>query len=244
MEDNVLWKQILAMGALLNPEVLTIGFARRFTEYKRPALVLRDIERLKRLLNNESYPVQIIFAGKSHPADFPSKGLLHQVFSRATERAFQGRLVLVEDYDMHMAHYLIQGVDVWLNTPRRLREACGTSGMKAALNGVLNLSVADGWWHEGYSGANGWVLGDSNNPPQPDGEDMTDAESFYRLLEEEIIPLYYSRDLSGVPRDWMQLVKESISSIAPKFCTRRMLKEYTERMYQPAAQSLLSTKPL
>ncbi len=243
VKDDVPWKQILALGVLLDPEVLTIGFARRFAEYKRPSLVFRDIERLKRLLNSELYPVQIIFAGKSHPADFPSKHLLHQVYTLATDRDFQGRIAFVEDYDMHMAHYLVQGVDVWLNTPRRLREACGTSGMKAALNGVLNLSVPDGWWYEGYNGSNGWVLGDSIDTSKPGDEDTVDAEAFYRLLEEEIIPLYYSRDLNGVPNGWMRCVKESIRSIVPTFCARRMLKEYTERMYKPASQSLIATEP-
>jgi starch phosphorylase len=240
VKDDVPWKQILALGVLLNSEVLTIGFARRFTEYKRPALIFRDIERLKRLLNNELYPVQIIFAGKSHPADFPSKHILHQVYTLATDRNFQGRITFVEDYDMHMAHYLVQGVDVWLNTPRRLREACGTSGMKAALNGVLNLSVPDGWWYEGYNGSNGWVLGDNIDTSKPSDEDIVDAKAFYRLLEEEIVPLYYSRDLNGVPNGWMRCVKESIRSIVPVFCGRRMLKEYTERMYKPSAQALKS----
>jgi starch phosphorylase len=228
---------------LLNSEALTIGFVRRFTEYKRPTLVFRDIERLKRLLNNELRPVQIVFAGKSHPADFPSKKLLHQVYTLATDSDFQGRIAFVEDYDMHMAHYLVQGVDVWLNTPRRLREACGTSGMKAALNGVLNLSVPDGWWYEGFNGSNGWLLGDSIDTSKPTDEDMVDAEAFYRLLEEEIVPLYYSRDLNGVPNGWMRCVQESIRSIVPAFCARRMLKEYTERMYKPASQSPLGIEP-
>jgi len=243
LKDDVPWKQIMALGVLLDSEVLTIGFARRFTEYKRPALVFRDIERLKRLLNNELYPVQIVFAGKSHPADFPSKHLLHQVYTIATDRDFQGRIAFVEDYDMHMAHYLVQGVDVWLNTPHRLREACGTSGIKAALNGVLNLSVADGWWYEGYNGSNGWALGESIDTLKPSNEDTVDAEAFYHLLEKEIVPLYYDRDLNGVPSGWIHLVKESIRSIVPVFCARRMLKEYTDRMYRPAFQSLIGTEP-
>jgi starch phosphorylase len=243
LKDNVPWKQILALGVLLDPELLTIGFVRRFTEYKRPTLVFRDIERLKRLLNNELYPVQIIFAGKSHPADFPSKQLLHQVYTLATDRDLQGRIAFVEDYDMHMAHYLVQGVDVWLNTPRTLREACGTSGMKAALNGVLNLSVPDGWWYEGFNGSNGWVLGDNIDTSKPSDEDGVDAGAFYRILEEEIVPLYYSRDLNGVPKGWIHCVKESIRSIIPAFCARRMLKEYTDRMYKPASRSLIGTEP-
>jgi starch phosphorylase len=238
VQDDVPWKQILALGVLLNSEVLTIGFARRFTEYKRPALIFQDMERLKRLLNNELYPVQLVFAGKSHPADFPSKQLLHQVYTLATDRNFQGRIAFAEDYDMHLAHYLVQGVDLWLNTPRRLREACGTSGMKAA----LNLSVADGWWSQGYNGSNGWVLGDSTDTSGLDNEDTADAEAFYRLLEEQIVPLYYSRDSNGVPQGWIRFIKESIRSIVPAFCARRMLKEYTDRIYKPLSQSRILTE--
>jgi starch phosphorylase len=229
-------RQVLGMGALLGPEVLTIGFIRRFTAYKRPELILHDVERLKRILSDRWHPVQIIFAGKSHPADFPSKQLLHHVYTLATDREFQGRIAFVEDYDMHMARYLVQGVDLWLNTPRRLQEACGTSGMKASVNGVLHLSVRDGWWYEGYNGANGWAIGDEVEAYDPKEEDSSDAEALYHLLEEEIVPLYYRRDRAGVPRGWMNTVKEAIGSIVPLFCTRRMLKEYTERMYIPAAR--------
>jgi starch phosphorylase len=222
------------MGALIDPGVLTIGFVRRFTEYKRPALLFYDIERFKRIVTDRWRPVQVIFAGKSHPADFPSKQLLHQVFTLATDRSFQGRIVFVEDYDMHMARYLVQGVDVWLNTPRRLQEACGTSGMKATLNGVLQFSVRDGWWHEAYNGANGWAIGDDVAVPDPKEEDRADAQAIYRFLEEKIVPLYYDQDRNGVPHGWMHMVKEAISSIVPVFSARRMLKEYIEQMYLPA----------
>jgi starch phosphorylase len=236
IEDDVPWAQLMAMGAALDPEALTIAFVRRVAEYKRPALIFRDIERLKRIVNNESYPVQIIFSGKSHPADFPSKHLLQQVYTMATDPEFQGRIVFVEDYDMHIARYLSQGVDVWLNTPRRLQEACGTSGMKASLNGVLHLSVRDGWWYEGYNSNNGWAIGDSPDAFKPEEEDARDAEAFYRLLEEEVVPLYYNRDRSGMPYLWVRRVKEAMRAIVPTFSARRMLKEYTERMYHPAAQ--------
>ncbi|MBI4181127.1 MAG: alpha-glucan family phosphorylase [Chloroflexi bacterium] len=230
-------EQVLTMGALLDDNALTIGFVRRFTEYKRPLLIFRDIERLKKIVKNLWYPVQIIFAGKSHPTDAQSKRLLQQVYSLAGDRDFQGRIVFVEDYDMHIARYLVQGVDVWLNTPRRRQEACGTSGMKASLNGVLHLSVPDGWWLEGYNGNNGWSIGGDLEPLNPEEEDEVDAESLYRLLEEEVVPLYYRRDRRGVPEGWIRLVREAIRSIVPVFCARRMLKEYTERLYQPAAQS-------
>jgi starch phosphorylase len=229
-------RQVLVMGALLDPNALTIGFVRRFTDYKRPTLIFQDIERLKRIVTDEWRPVQIIFAGKSHPADFPSKQLLQHVYTLATDREFQGRIAFVEDYDMHMAHYLVQGVDVWLNTPRRLREACGTSGMKAAVNGVLHLSVRDGWWHEGYNGTNGWAIGDEVEAYDPGEEDRADAEALYRLLEKEIVPLYYQRDRAGVPHGWIHMVKEAIGSIVPRFCTRRMLKKYVEQMYIPVAR--------
>jgi len=242
-EGNVSWEQMMAMGALLDPEVLTIGFVRRFTEYKRPALLFRDMERLKQIISNQWYPVQVIFAGKSHPADFPSKHLLQQVYTLATDREFQGRIIFVEDYDMHMARYLVQGIDVWLNTPRRLQEACGTSGMKAALNGVLHLSVRDGWWYEGYNGTNGWAIGEELKTPNPEEEDRADAEALYNLLEKEIVPLYYVRDISGVPHGWIRMVKEAISSIVPTFCARRMLKEYTEQVYIPAVRFLRKGKP-
>ncbi len=227
--------QAIAMGALLDPDALTIGFARRFVEYKRPALLFQDIEHLKRIVGDKRRPVQIIFAGKSHPADFPSKHLLHKVYSMALDRGFQGRIAFVEDYDMHIAHYLVQGVDVWLNTPRRLQEASGTSGMKAGMNGVLNLSVAAGWWCEGYNGKNGWLIGDSLKSVQHQDEDEKDAAELYRLLDTEVIPLYYHRDNKGVPHEWIRMAKESIRTILPLFNARRMVKEYTEKMYLPAA---------
>lgn len=228
-------RQVLAMGALLDPNALIIGFSRRFTAYKRPGLILHDVERLKPIVTDRWRPVQIVFAGKSHPADLPSKQLLHDVYTLATDLGFQGRIAFVEDYDMHIAHYLVQGVDVWLNTPRRSHEASGTSGMKAALNGVLHLSVRDGWWYEGYNGTNGWAIGDEVQACDPVEEDRTDAAALYRLLEEEIVPLYYRRDRAGVPHGWLKMVKESIGSIVPFFCTRRMLKEYIEQMYIPSA---------
>ncbi len=237
-DGGVAAEQVIAAGALLDPDVLTIAFVRRFTEYKRPALIFRDVERLKRIVRDEWRPIQIIFAGKSHPADFASKYLMQQVYNLAKDRAFQGRICFVEDYDMHMARYLAQGVDVWLNTPRRLQEACGTSGMKASINGCLHFSVRDGWWHEGYNNANGWAIGEGPGTFAPADEDKADAESIYSLLEEKIVPLFYERDREGVPHGWVRLVKEAIASILPAFCARRMMKEYVQRMYLPIAQSV------
>ena len=229
--------QLVGIGALLHPEVLTVGFVRRFAEYKRPTLIFRDLERLKRIVRDPFRPVQIVFAGKSHPADFASKELVSRVFSLAMDRDFMGRIAFLEDYDMHMARYLAHGVDVWLNTPRRLNEACGTSGMKAVLNGVLHLSVRDGWWDEGYNGANGWAIGDVVKPPANEEEDRTDAESIYRILERDVVPLFYMRDREGVPHGWMRMVKESIRTLSPRFCTRRMMKEYIECSLGPACKA-------
>ncbi|MFH0941953.1 MAG: alpha-glucan family phosphorylase [Chloroflexota bacterium] len=236
VQDNIPSRQVLAMGALLSPDALTIGYARRFAEYKRPDLLFKDIERLKKIVTNPWHPVQIVFAGKSHPADLPSKHLLQQVYQQVMSRDFQGRIAFAEDYDTHIARYLVQGVDVWLNTPRRLQEASGTSGIKASLNGVLHLSVLDGWWREGFHGANGWAINGETVFPDPAQEDQADAEALYHLLEEEITPLYYARERSGLPHGWIRMVKEAIRSVIPVFCARRMLKEYADKMYRVAAR--------
>lgn len=233
VEDGIPTQQVLALGALLDPYPLTIVFARRFTEYKRPGLLAYDPERLKRILTNPAQPVQIIFAGKSHPADHPSKQLLQQVYRLAIDRSFQGRIAFVEEYDMHLSRDMVRGADVWLNTPRRLQEACGTSGMKAAMNGVLNFSVPDGWWAEGYSGTNGWSIGIPGERGRED-EYRADAQAIYDLLEKEIIPLYFDRDRQGVPHGWIRMAKEAIKSISPTFSASRMLKDYARQMYLPA----------
>ncbi len=230
-------EQVLTAGTFLDPEALTIGFARRFATYKRATLLFDDIERLKALLHNLYRPVQFVFAGKAHPADDPAKHLIQQIYTMAKDPAFGGRIAFVEDYDMHVAHYLVQGVDVWLNTPRRPHEASGTSGIKAAINGVPNLSVVDGWWAEGYNGFNGWAIGTQEQLNDPHAQDEADAESLYRLIEEEVVPLYYRRDSDNVPRGWIQIVKEAMRTAAPIFSTRRMIKEYTEQMYVPAARN-------
>jgi len=227
-------QQVIAMGSLLDPYALTIAFARRFAEYKRPYLILSNIERLKRIITNPERPVQIIFAGKSHPADYQSKQLLKRVYQAALDRGFQGRIAFVEDYDLNLARELVRGVDIWLNNPRRLQEACGTSGMKASMNGVLNLSVRDGWWDEAYNGKNGWAIDDFRGGNYEE-EDRADAESLYNLLENEIVPLYYNRDRKGVPHQWIQIVKEAIKTITPAFNACRMMKEYNQQMYLPVA---------
>jgi starch phosphorylase len=234
VEDSVPPQQVPAMGTLLDPYALTIAFARRFAEYKRPHLILHNPERLKKLVTNPLRPVQIVFAGKPHPADLSGKHLLHQVYQLAMDRGFQGRIAFVEDYDMRLSRDLVRGVDVWLNNPRRLQEASGTSGMKAAVNGVVNLSVRDGWWDEAFDGSNGWSIGGMKEETPPD-EDGADAEALYDLLENSVVPLFYDRDRSGVPHGWIRLAKDSITSVSPAFSARRMVKEYTENMYLPAA---------
>jgi starch phosphorylase len=229
--------QVIAGGVMLEPYSLTIGFARRFATYKRGNLILRDIDRLMRLINNPEMPVQIIFAGKAHPADEPGKLIIQQVYRTVKDAKAGGRLVFLEDYDMNVARYLIQGVDVWMNTPRRPNEASGTSGMKAAINGVLHFSVLDGWWQEGYNGQNGFAIGDEVNLPDTDQQDDADAESLYDTLENSIIPLYYtSRTPEGLSPDWIARMKESIRTLAPQFTMRRMLKDYMTQLYLPALQ--------
>ena len=229
--------QVLTGGTLLDPDALTIGFARRFATYKRANLIFADLERLRKLLIDTHRPVQIIFAGKSHPADDPGKMLIQSIYNLARHHGLGGRVAFVEDYDMHMARYLVQGVDVWLNTPRRPREASGTSGQKASLNGVPNLSVLDGWWAEGYNGANGWAIGGGEEFSQQEDQDRADAQSLYQLLEDEIVPLYYNRDRDGVPRGWVEIMREAIRSNAPQYSMMRMVKEYTTSLYLPALRS-------
>ncbi|PWT82314.1 MAG: alpha-glucan phosphorylase [Blastocatellia bacterium] len=235
-EERVGIPRVVAAGTLLEPDALTLGFARRFTGYKRPELVFHDPERLARILNAPERPVQIIFAGKSHPADDIGKHHLQRVYKRALDPMFGGRVAFVDDYDLHVAHFLVQGCDVWLNTPRKPLEASGTSGMKAALNGAPHLSIGDGWWAEGYTGTNGWLIDGGVAGDNYDAIDAADANALYRLLEEEVVPAFYDRDDASVPRRWLTIVKEAIRSIAPRFSARRMVKEYVEIMYAPAAE--------
>jgi len=234
-------EQVLCAGPFLDPDALIIGFARRFATYKRATLVFHDLERLKRLLHDRYRPVQFIFAGKAHPADDGGKRLIQQVYNVARDPAMGGRIAFIEDYDLQVARYLVQGVDVWLNTPRRPHEASGTSGQKAAANGIPNLSVLDGWWAEGYNGANGWAVEGGQMHDDPAVQDAADAEALYCLLENEVVPLFYKRDAGDVPRGWVRVMKEAIRTAVPVFCTRRMVKEYTERFYVPAAKRAAET---
>ncbi|HUD73414.1 MAG TPA: alpha-glucan family phosphorylase [Dongiaceae bacterium] len=226
--------QAIAAGALLEPEVLTLGFARRFATYKRATLLFRDPARLKAILMNPERPVQLIFAGKAHPADEPGKHLLQAIYHAATDPAFAGRIAFVDDYSIAPAQHLVRGVDVWVNTPRPPLEASGTSGQKAAMNGVPNLSILDGWWLEGHDGTNGWAIGAAEpGEGDPEARDAADAESLYHLIETELAPAYYERGADGVPARWIALMRRAIETIAPRYSARRMVKEYIEVLYRP-----------
>ncbi len=223
--------QVVGAGTLLDPTALTIGFARRFATYKRANLIFRDLERLRRLLVDPWRPVQIIFAGKAHPADTPGKEVLQSVYQFTRDPEFEGRVAFLEDYDMHVAHLLVQGVDLWMNLPRVPLEASGTSGMKAALNAVPQLSTLDGWWQEGYDGMSGWAISPAG---EAEDADATDATQLYRLLEEQVIPLYYARNSGGVPLGWVEKMRHALRLAGRRFTARRMVENYVQDHYVPA----------
>jgi starch phosphorylase len=221
----------------LSPYALTLSFARRFATYKRGNLLLRDPDRLLRLLSDHDRPVQIIFAGKAHPHDIPGKELIKELVHFSRREEVMSRIVFLEDYDMTMARYLTSGSDVWLNTPRRPLEASGTSGMKAGLNGVLNCSILDGWWAEGYKPDIGWAIGSGEMYADEGLQDSIESEALYDLLEREIVPLFYQRGRDGLPREWIRRMKSSMSSVGKEFSSHRMLKEYSENFYFPALEN-------
>jgi starch phosphorylase len=231
--------EIRIADEVLDPDCLTIGFARRFAVYKRGTLLFRDPERLAKILNNPERPVQIIFAGKAHPADVPGKEIIRSLAHFCRQAQFRHHVVFLEDYDMNVARYLLQGVDIWLNTPRRPLEASGTSGMKAAANGVLNLSIPDGWWCEGFLGDNGWSIGSGEDYSDQDYQDKVESEIVYDLLEKDIVPLFYERGRDDLPRGWIQKMKRSIMTICPRFNTHRMLLDYAEKFYFPSTEKYL-----
>jgi glycogen phosphorylase len=228
-------RTLAALARALDPQILTIGFARRFATYKRAALLFSDEDRLEQLIFNEDRPLQIVFAGKAHPADRPGQRMIQDIFTRSRSDRLSSRVFVLEDYDIRIGRYLVQGVDIWLNNPRRPLEASGTSGIKAAMNGIVNVSVLDGWWDEGYNGENGWAIGTRTPNPDEGAQDWSDAQDLYRLLEEEIVPAYYERDDDGLPREWLKLMRNSMSSTLWQFSTTRMLEEYVELLYLPAA---------
>jgi starch phosphorylase len=227
-------KEIAVAGEVLDPDALTIGFARRFATYKRGTLLLRDLQRLARILNDPARPVQIVFAGKAHPADHQGKELIRQIVQLSCRDDFRHKIVFLEDYDIALARHLVQGVDIWLNTPRRPLEASGTSGMKVAFNGGLNMSILDGWWCEGYRRNNGWAIGRGEVYDDLEYQNEVESRAIYDLLEKEVVPLFYDRGPDGIPRGWVASMKASLQTLCPAFSTDRMVQEYTSRFYLPA----------
>jgi starch phosphorylase len=226
---------VLRLGRVLSPDALTIGFARRFATYKRANLILTDSEKLTSMVNDPKRPVQFVFAGKAHPHDEPGKKVLQQIAELMYDTVFADRFVFVEDYDINVGRHFVQGVDVWLNNPRRPMEASGTSGQKVVLNGGLNLSVLDGWWAEAYDGHNGFAIGTGRTHANIDVHDNRDCEDLYHALRDEVIPLYYQRDQDGLPRGWIRRMKRTIRTLGWRFNADRMVMDYTLKCYVPAA---------
>lgn len=233
---NAIQQEIDSAEEVLNPHALTIGFARRFASYKRAHLLFHNIERLEKLLTDPERPIQVIIAGKAHPQDNPGKEIIKNIIHKIRKEPFRSHIVFIEDYDINVARYLVQGVDVWLNTPRRPLEASGTSGMKAAANGGLNVSILDGWWDEGFDPGVGWAIGGGEEHKDKDHEyqDKIESEALYDCLEHEVIPMFYNRDTTGLPRDWIARMKASMRKLGQYFNTHRMLEEYTDKLYYPA----------
>jgi len=223
---------------ILDPNILTLGFGRRFAAYKRADLILTDLDRLHAMMNHPERPFQIIFSGKAHPADDEGKRIIQKIANLRHDPRFANRIAFIEDYDINVCRHMIQGVDVWLNTPRRPLEASGTSGQKAVLNGVLHLSVLDGWWAEAYDGTNGFAIGHGASHVDDRITDQRDAQSLYEVLEKQVIPLYYDRDVDGLPRGWIRMMMNSISSLAWRFSAHRMVADYVRHAYLPAAGGL------
>jgi starch phosphorylase len=236
-------ERLRQVDELLDPEVLTIGFARRFATYKRADLLLRDMHRLEELAGNADRPVQFIFAGKAHPIDRPGQDLIRRICDAARSPGLRARIVFVENYDMRIARHLVQGVDLWLGASRRPHEASGTSGMKAAMNGVLNCSILDGWWCEGYDPLHGWAFGNPDFEGDEAAQDQVDADSLYHTLFTDVVPCYYDINENGLPTAWIQRMKHAISLLMPRFCTARMVREYADRFYVPSSRGELVQQP-
>ena len=222
---------------MFDHNTLTIGFARRFTGYKRPELIFTDADRLARILNAPGRRgADSCSPARRIPADDVGKHHLQRIYRRALDPKFGGRIAFVDDYDLHVAHFLVQGCDVWMNNPRKPLEASGTSGMKAAINGTPHMSIGDGWWAEGFTGDNGWLIEGQADPNDHGAQDWADAQAIYALIEQQLVPAFYDRDDQGIPRRWLQVVKQSIRTVLPRFSARRMVKEYVREMYLPALQ--------
>ena len=231
--NGVHYEKIREIVSGLNPDALTIGFARRFATYKRAALIFKDLERITQILNDTNRPVQIIFAGKAHPADKEGQDLIKYIHEISLMPQFKGKIFLLENYNINVARHLVSGVDVWLNNPRRPMEASGTSGEKASVNGVVNFSILDGWWAEGYNTKNGWAIGTNEEYYSYEEQDLADSESIYKTLEDKIIPTYYNKNEKGLSETWIRLMKNSIMSTGGKYSTARMVVDYTEKLYMP-----------
>jgi starch phosphorylase len=224
-------RDFIAFDQLLNPDALTIGFARRFATYKRAPLVFQQFENIVKLVKDKQQPVQFIFAGKAHPRDEDGKRFIQHIIHLSKHSDLAGHLVFIENYDVHVSRQMVSGCDVWLNNPRRPLEASGTSGMKTCSHGCLNLSIMDGWWREGYDGTNGFSIGDDSHPDKIEEQDRRDAANLYRTLTEEVIPCFFNRDASGVPRQWIQKVRRAMATLTPQFSTWRMVQEYVNKYY-------------
>jgi glycogen phosphorylase len=235
--------EIARFQNILDLDVLTIGFARRFATYKRATLVMRDAERLASIANASDRPVQLVFAGKAHPEDRYGKDFIQHIVRISNDPRFRRRIAFVEDYDMHVARQLVQGVDIWLNNPRRPQEASGTSGEKVAVNGGLNCSILDGWWAEGFDGDNGFAIGQGRTHSVPSVQDDRDYDDLMSVLIHEVIPLYYERDASGLPRRWIHRVKDSIATLGWRFNSDRMVMDYTQHCYLPAGGGVACLMP-
>ncbi len=221
----------ISFEQLLDPDALTIGFARRFATYKRAPLVFQQLENIVRLTRDKARPVQFIFAGKAHPRDDDGKRFIQHIIHLSKYSDMQGHLVFIENYDVHVARQMVSGCDVWLNNPRRPLEASGTSGMKGGCHGCLNLSILDGWWREGYDGTNGFAIGKDSNAASVEEQDKEDSANLYQTLTEQVIPTFFDRDAQGLPRKWIQMIRRAMVTLVPQFTTRRMVKEYTEKYY-------------
>jgi starch phosphorylase len=232
-QERVTQKDFIIFDHLLNPDALTIGFARRFATYKRAPLIFQRIEDIVRLTRDQDRPVQFIFAGKAHPRDDEGKRFIQHIIHLGKYSDLKGHLVFVENYDVHVARQMVSGCDVWMNNPRRPLEASGTSGMKAGCHGCLNMSILDGWWREGYDGTNGFAIGDDSHPDSVEEQDRLDSENLYKTLTEQVIPTFYDRDANGIPRRWLKMVRRAMATLVPQFTTDRMVMEYTEQYYVP-----------
>jgi starch phosphorylase len=223
----------ITFDALLNPDALTIGFARRFATYKRAPLIFQRFEEIVKLVNDQNRPIQFVFAGKAHPRDEHGKKFIQHIIHLSRFSELKGHLVFIENYDVHVARQMTAGCDVWLNNPRRPLEASGTSGMKTSSHGCLNFSILDGWWREGYNGSNGFAIGDDTHPDSVEEQDRRDSENLYNTLTEQVIPTFFDRDENGIPRKWIKMIRSAMVTLVPQFDTWRMVQEYTQKYYLP-----------